>query len=538
MKEYNSLKKLLNDNSGRLVERARSVCRDEKHVYCAIYRAIVKTKRIYDNLSNKERAIDICLGKIKDTGSGNSRFSSVEECIDMAMCTRVIRIKPIILAAALILCLTLATVLLLNDGIEYIEPEGFTIKGSFSIGNSFTGNDNDIYLKNLISLKPLGVGHGTVCDSIVTRDKKIYLVTAYSDKEGAKMSLYVADENGWQLLGSDSIKVHYTEHNGVRTYGVLSQIKLFESEEGYIYITSVCDVGIQVHRYKDGSFSLADRMSVDGADNTLSMRDGTVTNRMISDLRCVYDSSNDTIGMIYYVLDESTNDFNYRYKTVVFDIPTDGFEAERECESALSRYDIDYVISDNRGGFYATAKAELYNNGTVNKDKHEACLLHIKDGYIESRVQYVNYNHHTVTQISLMLFYEDGMVHQVFCYGAKMKTYIYALYDGEEVVKSYRIYTHSMEEEPVQLYFIHNGEPHYIAVSDSDRLKVYRVSDKRTTDLCDIRLPFAFDMKDYVNNRVTECVSGSDTVNAVFTVYGDREHSSYEDSCFAQIIIR
>jgi len=546
------LKETLLTAKSRLFEAAKEACSDKAFAYDALYLAVIKIKRKYKKIVNKDHVIDLCIAEMKQPKKHvKQSFESVEDCIEKAMAAKVVPWKPIISAvAAVVLAAAIIVPFWLPENVGPTEVGGFEMENTISIGNGYS--DNGTYLKNLHKVEDFGgpdltglIGtdmtqylNGLLYhDMVTTKNDITYMLVAYAitAEKRAEFILYRAEKTGWVELGRADIGF-FTKTiivgGAIDSYYSIEPIKLLLDQRDAVYIVSAYNEGVQIHKYneRDGFTKLGQQKLADQRH----LSDGVMTiNFWHYTFDTCFDSTGENIFICYSsrfpFLSEHGNNLDYGQVCFVT------YNLKSECFSEAQYFDEDFkifvlgVAADGSDGCYLLILdrlSTLHSTGILNNGTF---LYHLRDGSLSKKLLIHDEN---MTSVFVRLFEvdESGTIHIVYQQSTPEQMH-YVQIQNDVVTKTYLI--PRTENSPARHDFISFYREadviYFTEILYNEFLTFAKCVDGKTTKLADLHLPQWLDVYYYISDWSSSLVSQGCILNLCLT-------SEFRETYFAQII--
>lgn len=560
MNTLNQLKQTLLQNSTTLIHAAKSKVSNDSAIYATIYQAVLKTRRIYKNLINKEHAADICISLMKRPRKRvKQSFSSVEDCIEKAMEVKIVPWKAIVSAVAVVLAAAILLPLCLTENSKPATVGGFEMENTISIGNSHS--DNETYLKNCHKVEDFGGPDLTELtgtdmtqrlngqmhyDIITTSDDVTYFVVSYmlAEEKRAEFALYRAEKDGWTELGNAPIGFFTLTTSGSgspSSHHNVGECFLLADENDNVYVVSVYDEGVQIHRYsaKDG-FSLLGQQKV-GDKRQIFSDDGFLIKNCwyLAIYSCIDPDTQEIAVAISSEAPFLENDENSSGQPVcllTYDTNNQAF-SENSYFKDLSIEYLRGIVADRSGGYYLFASEDLSTPNKYGWNNSGIVLYHAKNGEL-TRKMLIHDETITCPFVRLLEVDEGGILHVVYQQSDPEKM-IYTQIENDIVIKTFTI-TPTDKEKAQHTYLSFYRKADIIYFSEflySEYITFAKCVNGRTTKLADFKLPEQFNpCLEFYNGGAT-LVSQDCIVNLALTPAPLTEmESSVQELYFVQMI--
>ena len=512
------LKQFLLSHTDKISKSAEALCTDKAFVYDTVYLAVIKTKRKYKKLANKERAVDVCVSLMKQPKKRvKESFSSVEDCIDKALAAKVIPWKSILSAVAVVLAAAMILPLCLPEKPTYIDPKGFVMDGTQGFANRM--EYNDIVLQNFHELTALGIADPweIACSEMsdsglsgaveyythTTAKGDVFLLQAYVNgtTKTAELILYKADVQGWIEVGRDCVRFEMdsfsSDGSKWKTYYSLSAVNLVSDSAGNLFIVSGYNGGIQIHGYDTrGNFALLAQHWMDD-DKKIFSPAGYNAMTVPANTFAFYSPEKKCIDILYNAttalasFDSLSTYANY---LLSFDPSTQSFSTPIPIENTTGESDSVYdynhrfLVPDGDSGFYLVGTEHSMTSADL-----EHYVFHVDEcGKILAKIHIGTFvGTPTPMAISpLFLDYNNGELHLVIKNGTSLE---HRIYKDDEEVSCQKIQIVTTDSHDCIGFFFHKDTLHYMLAIENRYIVVAKVIDEAAEKVAEFELPITFD---------------------------------------------
>lgn len=361
------------------------------------------------------------------------------------------------------------------------------------------------------------------CDIVTTAGNVTYMVVSYMNSSTcqAEFILYRAKNSGWEKVASAPIAVFFTSGAEYKYYST-GEVNLLCDSEDNLYVVSVYEEGIQLHRYTNrgklvelGKQKIADFRTVEkypGAEN----------NNWSLSLHATVDESTQSIAVMcvstFPFLDSANADLSRNELCfVAYDVEAQAFDTPMYLENEHNSYGLG-LEADGKGGYYLLLRGKLDTFDSAGK-LSGAYLYRLSNGSLSDGLL-ITGPKERVGALRLLEVDEEGVIHVVYPSRADYwERMIYVKVQDGAVVDTYPIV--SSDKRATLDDFISfdctDGRIYFTEFADNKKILFSCVDGKKTQLLAEFELPAEYEIFYGIQGESSSLVAQGNIVNLIFT---------------------